>query len=57
MEGISGASCLGNAAVSAGFAVGALPDGFKAGSPMADAMSPTQGRDIHGNAAGVEIYE
>lgn len=24
---------------------------FKAGSPMADAMSPTQGRDIHGTSA------
>lgn len=46
-----GASCLGNAAVSAGFAVGALPDGFKKGSPMADAMSPTQGRDIKGTTA------
>ena len=46
-----GASCLGNAAVSAGFAVGALPDGFKAGSPMADAMSPTQGRDVKGTTA------
>jgi len=46
-----GASCLGNAAVSAGFAVGALPDGFKKGTPMADAMSPTQGRDVKGTTA------
>ena len=46
-----GGSCLGNAAVSAGFAVGALPDGFKKGTPMADAMSPTQGRDVCGTTA------
>ena len=46
-----GASCLGNAAVTAGMAVGALPDGFKKGSPMADAMSPTQGRDVNGTTA------
>lgn len=46
-----GASCLGNAAVSAGFAVGALPDGFKKGQPLADAMSPTQGRDVNGTTA------
>ena len=32
-------------------AVGALPDGFHKGTPMADAMSPTQGRDIHGTTA------
>ena len=46
-----GASCLGNSAVTAGMAVGALPDGFKKGTPMADAMSPTQGRDINGTTA------
>ena len=46
-----GASCLGNSAVTAGMAVGALPDGFKKGTPMADAMSPTQGRDVHGTTA------
>lgn len=46
-----GASCLGNSAVTAGMAVGALPDGFHKGTPMADAMSPTQGRDIHGTTA------
>ncbi len=46
-----GASCLGNAAVTAGAAVGALPDGFKKGTPMADAMSPTQGRDVQGTTA------
>ena len=46
-----GGSCLGNSAVSTGAAVGALPDGFKKGSPMADAMSPTQGRDVEGTTA------
>ena len=46
-----GGSCLGNSAVSAGFAMGALPDGYKAGTPMADAMSPTQGRDVCGTTA------
>ena len=46
-----GASCLGNSAVTAGMAVGALPDGFRKGTPMADAMSPTQGRDINGTTA------
>ena len=46
-----GASCLGNSAVTAGMAVGALPDGFKKGTPMADAMSPTQGRDVEGTTA------
>ena len=46
-----GASCLGNSAVTAGMACGALPDGFMKGAPMADAMSPTQGRDINGTTA------
>ncbi len=46
-----GGSCLGNTAVTAGLAVGALPDGFKKSSPMADAMSPTQGRDVNGTTA------
>ncbi len=46
-----GASCLGNTGVSAGMAVCALPDGFKKGTPLADAMSPTQGRDVNGTTA------
>ena len=46
-----GASCLGNSAATMGIAVGALPDGFMKGTPMADAMSPTQGRDAEGTTA------
>ena len=46
-----GGSCLGNTAVTAGLAVCALPDGFNKSHPMADAMSPTQGRDVNGTSA------
>jgi pyruvate formate-lyase/glycerol dehydratase family glycyl radical enzyme len=34
-----------------GFKVGATPDGRKAGKPLADGNSPSQGRDIHGPTA------
>ena len=46
-----GGSCLDNTAVTAGLAVCALPDGFNKSHPMADAMSPTQGRYINGTSA------
>ena len=46
-----GGSCLGNTAVTAGLAVCALSDGFNKSHPMADAMSPTQGRYINGTSA------
>ena len=46
-----GGSCLGNTAVTSGLSVCALPDGLYRGHPMADAMSPTQGRDVNGTTA------
>lgn len=46
-----GGSCLGNTVVTARLAICALPDGFNKSHPMADAMSPTQGRDVNGTSA------
>ncbi len=46
-----GLIALGNSGCTLGQGVGALPDGFRAGSPLADALSPVQGRDVCGATA------
>lgn len=46
-----GLIALGNSGCTLGQGIGALPDGFKAGSPLADALSPVQGRDVCGTTA------
>ena len=47
----TGAVLIGNGAVGMGMAVGALPDGKKAGEPLSDTMAPVQGRDVNGTEA------
>lgn len=42
---------IGNGPVAMGVGVSALPDGRFAGAPLADTLSPTQGRDVKGTTA------
>lgn len=46
-----GTSAMANQGSALGALVGSLPDGFIGGTPLADAMSPTQGRDVCGTTA------
>ena len=46
-----GTSAMANQGSALGALVGALPDGFIGGTPLADAMSPVQGRDVNGTTA------
>lgn len=46
-----GTSAMANQGSSIGSITASLPDGFIGGTPLADAMSPVQGRDTHGTTA------
>ena len=46
-----GTSAMANQGSAIGAITGSLPDGFIGGTPLADAMSPVQGRDVNGTTA------
>lgn len=46
-----GTSAMANQGSAIGAITGSLPDGFIGGTPLADAMSPVQGRDVSGTTA------